>query len=301
MTDPTATDAPLPTTIDGPLVVVGDLHGATQLLDRLLGQLTARVPDLTDRWLVFAGDFPDRGPDTRRVLDTVLDLSDRHGRVTAVMGNHDLALVAATGLVPTPASSHWNLRYVADYDAFPTFASYGVPISREDYATLVSDVNRVKPYYDPFHRLFSHGEVPADLGGLRDEVFGRVDALLADLRGRMPERHRRFLAGLPWCVEHPQYLVVHAGLTEQPYEEQLRVLRARDFGNSRPPWLHEKKLTYAPPPADCPVAVVSGHTVVPKVEFPHGGRRILVDTFGGYGSVLSAVALPEMTVVTSDG
>lgn len=301
MTDPTPTDAPLSTVIDGPLVVVGDLHGATDLFDRLLGHLPVRVPDLPDRWIVFAGDFPDRGPDTRRVIDTVLALRDRHGRVTAVMGNHDLALVAAIGLVSTPAASHWNLRYVADYDAFPTFGSYGVPISREDYATLVTEVNRVKPYYDPFHPLFSHGEVPAHLRVLRDEVFGGVDALLADLRDRMPERHRGFLSGLPWCVEHPQYLVVHAGLTERPYAEQLRVLRGRDFGNSRPPWLHEKKLTFAPPPADCPVSVVSGHTVVPKVEFLHDNRRILVDTFGGYGSVLSAVLLPEMAVVTSEG
>ena len=78
------------------------------------------------------------------------------------------------------------------------------------------------------------------------------------------------------------------------------MLRSRDFSNGRPPWLHEKKLTFAPPPADCPVAVVSGHTVVPKAEFLHDGRRILVDTFGGYGSVLSAVLLPEMDVVTSE-
>ena len=300
MTESTPADAPLPTTIDGPMVVIGDLHGASQLLDRLMTRLAAAVPDLACRWLVFVGDFPDRGPDTRRVLDTVLDLRDRHGKLTSVMGNHDLALVAATGLIPTPASSHWNLRYVADYDAFPTFGSYGVQISREDYATLVTDVNRVKPYYDPFHRLFSHGEVPTDLHGLRNDVFGRVDALLADLRNGMPGRHRAFLAGLPWYVEHPQYLVVHAGLTEQPYEEQMWVLRGRDFSNSRPPWLHEKKLTFAPPPPDCPVAVVSGHTVVPKVEFLHDNRRILVDTFGGYGSVLSAVLLPEMTVVTSE-
>lgn len=301
MTESTPADPPLPTAIDGPLVVIGDLHGASQLLDRLLARLETSVPDLADRWIVFAGDFPDRGPDTRRVIDTVLALRDRHGRATAVMGNHDLALVAATGLVPTPASSHWNLRYVADYDAFPTFGSYGVPVTREQFENLIADIRRVKPYYDPFDGLFSHGEVPADLSGLRDDVFGRVDALLAELRDRMPERHRGFLVGLPWCIEHPQYLVVHAGLTDQPYHEQLPVLRSRDFSNSRPRWLHDKKLTFAPPPADCPVVVVSGHTVVPQVEFRHDNRRILVDTFGGYGSVLSAVLLPEMTVVASEG
>ena len=78
------------------------------------------------------------------------------------------------------------------------------------------------------------------------------------------------------------------------------MLRIRDFNDGRARWLHDKKLTFAPPPADCPVVVVSGHTVVPKVEFHHDNRRILVDTFGGYGSVLSAVLLPEMTVLTSE-
>src|SRR5262249_19111524 len=71
------------------------------------------------------------------------------------------------------------------------------------------------------------------------------------------------------------------------------------WGFTRPRWLHER-LADVPPPADCPQAVVSGHTVVPAVEVRHGGRRILVDTFGGYGSVLSAVLLPEQTVVTSE-
>jgi hypothetical protein len=73
------------------------------------------------------------------------------------------------------------------------------------------------------------------------------------------------------------------------------------WGFIRPRWLHERRLANVPPPADCPLAVVSGHTKVSSVQFRHGGRRILVDTFGGYGSVLSAVVLPELTVVTSEG
>src|SRR5262245_23292293 len=78
--------ADLPRTIDGPLVVVGDLHGASHLLDRLWRRLTAEVRDLGDRWVVFAGDFPDRGPDTKGLLDAVLALRGRHGRAAAVMG-----------------------------------------------------------------------------------------------------------------------------------------------------------------------------------------------------------------------
>src|SRR5262245_33129627 len=72
------------------------------------------------------------------------------------------------------------------------------------------------------------------------------------------------------------------------------------WGVTRPRWLHDR-LADVPPPADCPLAVVSGHTKVPAVQVRHGGKKILVDTFGGYGSVLSAVTLPELKVVTSEG
>lgn len=123
---------------------------------------------------------------------------------------------------------------------------------------------------------------------------------MADLCRRMPARHKVFLTGLPWCVEHPQFLVVHAGLTAAPFADQLEVLRRRDFTLGRPPWLHERKLARAEPPADCPFTVVSGHVVVPEVQFRHGGRRILCDTYGGRGKVLSAVLLPERKVVTSE-
>src|SRR5262245_29276351 len=72
------------------------------------------------------------------------------------------------------------------------------------------------------------------------------------------------------------------------------------WGFTRPRWLHDR-LADVPPPADCSLAVVSGHTKIPAVRVRHGGRKVLVDTFGGYGSVLSAVLLPELKVVTSEG
>lgn len=289
----------LPAVLDGPLAVVGDLHGAAGVLQKLLDRLE-RSPGFADRWLVFVGNFLDRGPDSRRCLDMVLQLLDRRGKVAACMGNHDLAAIGAMGLVSTPASSHWHMRYVADYDSWPTFASYGVGATEAEFNRLADAVRDVKPYYDPNDDSYSAGVVPAGMEAVRGDVFGRLDVLLGDLRARMPDRHKVFLASLPWNVEHPQYLVVHARLTADPVAGQLEVLRRRDFSLGRPPWLHERRLAWAEPPADCPLAVVSGHVVVPKVEFRHGGRRNLVDTFGGHGKVLSAVLLPEGEVVTSE-
>jgi serine/threonine protein phosphatase 1 len=237
-------------TIDGPLTIIGDLHGNRAGLDRLLDRLRAR-PDFGNRWIVFVGDFVDRGPDPRGTLDVVLSLHGEHRKTAAVMGNHDLAIAAALGLVPAPAACNWPQRYVASYDCATTFQSYGVPI----------------------------GHLPT-------------------LAAAMPEDHKRFLAGLPWCVEHPEYLIVHAGLTrDAPFAAQLNVLRQRDFSLNRPPHLCERSLAHSPVPSDCPVTVVSGHVPVPHVKF--GDRRVLVDTTGGFKGDLSAVLLPERLVITS--
>lgn len=161
----------LPRVIDRPLAVVGDLHGAAGLLELLLARLR-QVPGFEDRWIVFAGDFLDRGPDSRRCLDMVLDLLDRDGKVAACMGNHDLAAIGSMGLVPTPASSHWHMRYVADYESWPTFASYGVAVSEEGFDDLADAVRDIKPFYDPNDDSFTGGVVPDHLVGLRDEVSG---------------------------------------------------------------------------------------------------------------------------------
>jgi serine/threonine protein phosphatase 1 len=241
---------PLLTDIDGPLTVIGDVHGQADALAALLARLRAR-PDFAGRWLVFAGDFPDRGPDPRRALGLVLSLRRRHRKVAAVCGNHDFALAAALGLVPTPPACHWPDRYRRWYGAGSTFASYGVP----------------------------DGDLPA-------------------LRRAMPAAHRAFLAGLPWAVFHPHYLIVHAGLLPgRPFAEQMAALRRPDPSLNRPPWLCDPALARCPVPADCPVTVVSGHVRVPAVAFAR--RRVLVDTTGGLGGDLSAVLLPEGEVVTS--
>lgn len=130
------------------------------------------------------------------------------------------------------------------------------------------------------------------------ESYGAAFADLDDLGQRMPDRHKQFLAGLPWCVEHPRLLFVHAGLDPNtPFEMQLRILRQKDFSLNRPQWLCAQTLVNADPPPDCPVAVVSGHVRVPEVVFRR--NRILVDTTGGVRGDLSCLLLPERRVVTS--
>ena len=106
----------LATRIQGKVAVIGDVHGQTDKLQAVLDQLR-RLPDFAERWVVFLGDFVDRGPDPKGTLDLVLDLIDEHPRTTAVAGNHELALAAALGWTASPPHADRGRIWVESYDS----------------------------------------------------------------------------------------------------------------------------------------------------------------------------------------
>jgi serine/threonine protein phosphatase 1 len=66
--------------------VIGDIHGCHQALVRLLEKI---APDPGRDTLVFLGDYIDRGPASREVITTILDLRRSHARLITLMGNHE--------------------------------------------------------------------------------------------------------------------------------------------------------------------------------------------------------------------
>ena len=75
---------------DGPLDIIGDVHGESEALHRLLERLGCDVAQQTvQRPLVFVGDLIDRGPDSPAVVDTVMRLVEA-GVAQCVLGNHEL-------------------------------------------------------------------------------------------------------------------------------------------------------------------------------------------------------------------
>jgi serine/threonine protein phosphatase 1 len=69
----------------GRLLAVGDIHGCLDHLERLM---TRVGPTAADR-LVFLGDFIDRGPDGKGVIDFLIDFGRRFPRSIFLKGNHE--------------------------------------------------------------------------------------------------------------------------------------------------------------------------------------------------------------------
>ncbi len=100
------------------IVAIGDVHGDYGQLVTLLRQ--SGLIDEKDDWaggathLVQTGDIPDRGPDTRKIMDLLMKLEKQARRsggfVHALIGNHDAMNV------------YGDLRYVhpGEYAAFQT-------------------------------------------------------------------------------------------------------------------------------------------------------------------------------------
>jgi serine/threonine protein phosphatase 1 len=78
-------------------IAIGDIHGCSLALAALI---EAIEPDSEDV-LVTLGDYINRGPDSRDVLDQLIDLS-RRCRLVPLLGNHDQKLLEArAGTHPT--------------------------------------------------------------------------------------------------------------------------------------------------------------------------------------------------------
>lgn len=76
-------------------VAIGDLQGCSDAFNRLLS--TLNLPETTPIWLT--GDLINRGPASLATLRSIIALGDR---VTTVLGNHDLHLLAIAAGVHTP-------------------------------------------------------------------------------------------------------------------------------------------------------------------------------------------------------
>jgi serine/threonine protein phosphatase 1 len=100
----------------GRLFAIGDIHGCVDELAAMLNTITPARGDT----VVFAGDYIDRGPAARDVIEFLLELRRGAAEYVFLKGNHEDMMLSFLGL-----PGHYGESFLLNGGA-PTLASYGV-------------------------------------------------------------------------------------------------------------------------------------------------------------------------------
>lgn len=120
------------------IFAIGDIHGCAQQLAALID----RLPFDPERdTLVFLGDYINRGPDTKAVLDILLGLKKSCADIHFLKGNHEQELLEYT------ATGH--------VDSLRTLREMGVEATVESYGGRIHSLTGLG-FFPVEHREFLH-------------------------------------------------------------------------------------------------------------------------------------------------
>lgn len=158
------------------IYAIGDIHGYRAELERahaLIATDRARTGD-AEAHVVHVGDLCDRGPDTRGVIDFLIEGRDRGEPWITLKGNHDHMMSLFLG--DEPRTDPYMLVGWSWFNdgvgGVQSLASYGIEV------------------------------------GKRERIYELHDRA----RAAVPEAHRSFLEGLPMIFETERQIFVHAGI-----------------------------------------------------------------------------------------
>lgn len=240
------------------IYAIGDIHGQKEMLDHALALITEDGGE--DAQIVFLGDYTDRGPDSRGVIDALIEGRDAGRNWHFILGNHDhlFADYIQTGNEHDPWVASGISWLNPRLGGTITLASYGVVGTAHFEEHTRGELE-----------IFTSFET--DAGSLTSAE------LQAAARAAVPQSHMDFLTTLPLTFETDDLLFVHAGirpgvpLADQKRDELI--------------WIREGFLD---DDTDHGKMIVHGHTAL---ETPtHFGNRIDLDAGAGYGRPLIPAA-----------
>jgi serine/threonine protein phosphatase 1 len=180
--------------------VIGDIHGRDDLLGAALAQITAHARGAAGV-IVTIGDYVDRGPQSRQVIDRLLPGVGGGWRLVALKGNHDLMMVE--GLRDPSKLGGWLAK---GGDA--ALASYGGGPAAVPRAHVVW-LDQLRLLHVDAHRLYVHAGVDPEA-----PLDRQTEATL--LWKRYPEGDPRGLAELHVVHghdKHPEGPLLYPGRT----------------------------------------------------------------------------------------
>ena len=100
------------------LYAIGDIHGCLELLEELLAAIEQDAQGRAKQ-LIFLGDYVDRGPDSKGVVEKLLAIQEDTQNTIFLKGNHEAVMLDF--LVEPEDTFHW-----LDWGGAETLESYGV-------------------------------------------------------------------------------------------------------------------------------------------------------------------------------
>ncbi|MFA3919184.1 metallophosphoesterase family protein [Ruegeria hyattellae] len=155
-----------------PIYAIGDIHGQLDELHRALSLIESDGGP--DARIVFLGDYVDRGPDSRAVIDLLIEGQQVRRNWITLLGNHDRM-----------------------------FAWFMEEVPRHDPHLLVG--------YHWLHDRLGGIETLQSYGVTFEEPT-RLEDLHATAKEIIPQAHVDFLRGLQPMFETPDLAFVHAGI-----------------------------------------------------------------------------------------
>ncbi len=160
------------------IYAIGDIHGCATQMEALIARLD--IDARHDR-LIFIGDYIDRGPDPREVVDRILDLREKLDHVICLLGNHEQMFLNFY-------LEHRDLELFLGNGGSSTLLSYGFQRSRRDPSFQVPDrhlqfYQSLLPYYETADHIFVHAGlrpgVPLPEQDMDDLIWSRFEFILS--------------------------------------------------------------------------------------------------------------------------
>lgn len=154
--------------------VIGDVHGHIRPLEKILNQIESKDKDAH---IYLAGDYCDRGPDTKAVVDRILAADN----IKCVCGNHDDVFNCILSGKPTGNGEYTGSE--APLEALSWFMNFGMIDTFRSYGVYLDEIKAAsKSKY----------------------------ALASLVKEKVPPEHHKFFAELPLIIDVGDFFVCHA-------------------------------------------------------------------------------------------
>ncbi len=248
--------------------VIGDIHGHADLLQALLSQI---IPHFNNNdKLIFVGDYIDRGPNSKQVIDIILSLKKTYPKqIICLKGNHEQWFLDTY-------HNHSKISWLISMEGFSTIESYSqeaATILKEAITQLGKELlfpsDPQNPSTLPYQHFLSH----------------------------VPPTHIEFFQSLQLFYEDQDIICTHSGLDVEGPE--LRYQTEEDLL-----WAPSEQMLQM---WQGPKTLIVGHKATHKVDptsigFPLITKHtILIDTSPSQTSTLSAIRFPDRKVFQGKG